>query len=196
MASRKGKTGKPAKPKAPAKPRAAARPKAKAKAAVKPKAVAKTKVKAKPKAKARPKSAAKPKAVAKTKKRAAKPKAPDNRRRFDRRNTQIAAELEHDGGSVKGTVTNLSLAGCLFAPTVRVAVGTRIKLKLSGDTPVAATVKAVSDQGVHCMLHAGGVTLGRLSVDLDDMALLMLNAGRPHDIAPPVATPKPRKTAR
>lgn len=107
-------------------------------------------------------------------------KVPDNRRRFDRRDTQIAAQLQHTGGKVDGSVTNLSLQGCLFAPTVALPLGARIKLKLSGESkPVPATVKAVSAQGVHCLLHAGGATLSRLSTDLDDMALLMLSAGRP-----------------
>lgn len=103
-----------------------------------------------------------------------------NRRRFDRRNTRINAKLDHPGGQVEGTVTNLSLEGCLFSPLIDLPVGSRIKLHLAGEKPVAATVKGVSERGVHCLLHAGGVTLGRLSVDLDDMALLMLNAGRPH----------------
>lgn len=118
-------------------------------------------------------------------------KAPDNRRRFDRRDTHIAAQLDHDGNLTKGTVTNLSLAGCLFSPRINVPLGARVKLRLSGETPVAATVKAVSDQGVHCLLHAGGVTLGRLSTDLDDMALLMLSAARPHEIMPPSQAGKP-----
>ena len=103
-----------------------------------------------------------------------------NRRRFDRRNTRINARLEHAGGQAEGTVTNLSLEGCLFAPVIDLPVGSRIKLLLAGEKPVAATVKGISERGVHCLLHAGGVTLGRLSADLDDMALLMLNAGRPH----------------
>jgi hypothetical protein len=103
-----------------------------------------------------------------------------NRRRFDRRNTKINARLEHAGRETEGTVTNLSLEGCLFSPVIDLPVGTRIKLHLSGEKPVAATVKGVSERGVHCLLHAGGVTLGRLSADLDDMALLMLSAGRPH----------------
>lgn len=104
-----------------------------------------------------------------------------NRRRFDRRDTLIPARLDHPGGSIEGTVTNLSLQGCLFAPRLDLPVGSRIKLHLAGEKPVAATVKAISERGIHCLLHAGGVTLSRLSTDLDDMALLMLNAGRPHD---------------
>ena len=104
-----------------------------------------------------------------------------NRRRFDRRDTRIDARLEHAGGQVDGTVTNLSLEGCLFSPVIDLPVGSRIKLRLAGEKkPVAATVKGISERGVHCLLHAGGVTLGRLSADLDDMALLMLSAGRPH----------------
>lgn len=103
-----------------------------------------------------------------------------NRRRFDRRDTRIEARLEHAGGQAEGTVTNLSLEGCLFSPVIDLPVGSRIKLHLAGEKPVAATVKGVSERGVHCLLHAGGVTLGRLSADLDDMALLMLSAGRPH----------------
>lgn len=124
----------------------------------------------------------------------AKKAAASNRRRFDRRDTRIAAELDDNGHVTRGTVTNLSLAGCLFEPRIDIALGARVKLKLAGETPVAATVKAVSDQGVHCLLHAGGVTLGRLSADLDDMALLMLNAGRPHEITPP-ALKSPTKPA-
>lgn len=103
-----------------------------------------------------------------------------NRRRFDRRDTRINATLIHAKGTVTGTVTNLSLQGCLFEPQLPLAVGSRVKLHLAGETPVSATVKAVSGLGVHCLLHAGGVTLGRLTADLDDMAILMLNAGRPH----------------
>lgn len=118
-------------------------------------------------------------------------KAPDNRRRFDRRDTQIDAQLEHAGGKVGGAVTNLSLQGCLFAPKVALPVGARVKLRLSGESkPVAATVKAVSAQGVHCLLHAGGATLSRLSTDLDDMALLMLSAGRPTTLTAPAAKGK------
>jgi hypothetical protein len=108
----------------------------------------------------------------------------DNRRRFDRRETQIAAELDHAGKKTMGAVTNLSLQGCLFAPPLKLKPGTRVKLKLSGESkPVGATVKAVSEQGVHCLLHAGGATLSRLSTDLDDMALLMLSAGRPTSVS-------------
>jgi hypothetical protein len=108
-----------------------------------------------------------------------------NRRRFDRRETHIAAQIDYDGKQVNGTVTNLSLEGCLFAPRLNIPVGDRIRLKLAGESKaVPATVKAVSDLGVHCLLHAGGATLGRLSVAVDDMALLMLNAGRPHAVLP------------
>lgn len=103
-----------------------------------------------------------------------------NRRRFDRRDTRIKASLIHANGTVAGTVTNLSLQGCLFEPQVPLPIGSRVKLHLAGETPVSATVKGVSGLGVHCLLHAGGVTLGRLTADLDDMAILMLNAGRPH----------------
>lgn len=103
-----------------------------------------------------------------------------NRRRFDRRDTKIVARLDHPGGQIEGTVTNLSLEGCLFSPVIDLPVGSRVKLRLAGEKPVSATVKGVSARGVHCLLHAGGVTLGRLSADLDDMALLMLSAGRPH----------------
>ncbi|MCW0232993.1 MAG: PilZ domain-containing protein [Ferrovibrio sp.] len=112
-----------------------------------------------------------------------------NRRRFDRRDTHIVAQIEHDGALVSGMVTNLSLEGCLFAPRLEIPVGARVKLKLAGENKsVPATVKGVSDLGVHCLLHAGGATLGRLSVEVDDMALLMLNAGRPHAV-PPRAVP-------
>lgn len=157
----------------------------------KAKAPARAKAKAaKPRAKtAKPQAkAAKPKAKAKTaspRKNAARKAPPSNRRRFDRRDTRIAAKLEHAGGITEGTVTNLSLEGCLFAPRIALKPDTRIKLYLANEAkPVAATVKAVSDLGVHCLMHAGGVTLGRLSTDLDDMALLMLSAGRPHVVAP------------
>jgi hypothetical protein len=128
------------------------------------------------------------KIVKKAARKATASKPEQNRRRFDRRDTRIKAELEHDGRLTAGTVTNLSLAGCLFEPRLDIAVGSRVKLKLAGEAkPVSATVKGVSDRGLHCLLHAGGVTLGNLAADLDDMALLMLNAGRPHEIAPPAA---------
>lgn len=125
-----------------------------------------------------------------------------NRRRFDRRDTRIVAQLTYDGVPVEGTVTNLSLEGCLFTPRIDIPVGGRVKLKLAGESKaVPATVKAVSDLGVHCLLHAGGATLGRLSAEVDDMALLMLNASRPHVIEPaakPAAKKKPagKKAAR
>lgn len=122
-----------------------------------------------------------------------------NRRRFDRRDTHIVAQLEHNGALMSGMVTNLSLEGCLFAPRLEIPVGARVKLKLAGENKaVPATVKAVSDLGVHCLLHAGGATLGRLSVEVDDMALLMLNAGRPHAVQPravPAAKTAGAKTA-
>src|SRR3546814_12612418 len=85
-----------------------------------------------------------------------------NRRRFDRRDTKIVARLDHPGGQLEGTVTNLSLEGCLFFPVIDLPVGSRVKLRLAGEKPVSATVKGVSERGVHCLLHAGGVTLGRL----------------------------------
>lgn len=114
-----------------------------------------------------------------------------NRRRFHRRDTHIVAQLNYNGMPVDGMVTNLSLEGCLFAPRLDIAVGERVKLKLAGeDKAVPATVKAVSDLGVHCLLHAGGATLGRLSVAVDDMALLMLNASRPHVVEPAPELPK------
>lgn len=114
-----------------------------------------------------------------------------NRRRFHRRDTHIVAQLNYNGMPVDGMVTNLSLEGCLFAPRLDIAVGERVKLKLAGeDKAVPATVKAVSELGVHCLLHAGGATLGRLSVAVDDMALLMLNASRPHVVEPAPELPK------
>ena len=120
---------------------------------------------------------------------ASKEKDGANRRRFDRRDTHIVAQLIYNDMPVDGMVTNLSLEGCLFAPRLDIPVGGRIKLKLAGEhKAVPATVKAVSDLGVHCLLHAGGATLGRLSVAVDDMALLMLNASRPHVVEP---APKP-----
>ncbi len=117
-----------------------------------------------------------------------------NRRRFDRRDTHIVAQLTCGDRTVDGMVTNLSLEGCLFAPRLDIAVGERVKLKLAGEhKAVPATVKAVSDLGVHCLLHAGGATLGRLSVEVDDMALLMLNASRPHVVEPAPVLPKAAK---
>lgn len=117
-----------------------------------------------------------------------------NRRRFDRRDTHIVAQLTSGDRTVDGMVTNLSLEGCLFAPRLDIAVGERVKLKLAGEhKAVPATVKAVSDLGVHCLLHAGGATLGRLSVEVDDMALLMLNASRPHVVEPAPQLPKAAK---
>lgn len=119
-----------------------------------------------------------------------------NRRRFDRRDTHIVAQLTYNDMPVDGMVTNLSLEGCLFAPRLDIPVGGRVKLKLAGENKaVPATVKAVSDLGVHCLLHAGGATLGRLSAEVDDMALLMLNASRPH-VVEPAAKPAPKTVAR
>lgn len=119
-----------------------------------------------------------------------------NRRRFDRRDTHIVAQLTYDGVPVEGTVTNLSLEGCLFTPRIDIPVGGRVKLKLAGESKaVPATVKAVSDLGVHCLLHAGGATLGRLSAEVDDMALLMLNASRPHVIEPAAKKKPATRTA-
>lgn len=136
----------------------------------------------------------KPESAAKTAKGAVAGSSGSNRRRFQRRDTKIAARLEHDGKPVDGVVTNLSLQGCLFSPRVPLKPGTRIKLRLANESKaVTATVKAVSDQGVHCLLHAGGATLGRLSADLDDMALLMLSAGRPHEVLPATGAQKPAK---
>lgn len=118
-----------------------------------------------------------------------------NRRRFQRRETHIDARLDYSDRKIDGMVTNLSLQGCLFTPRISIPVGTRVKLHLAGEAnAVAATVKAVSAQGVHCLLHAGGATLSRLSADLDDLALLMLNAGRPHEV-PVKAAGRKRKTA-
>lgn len=120
-----------------------------------------------------------------------------NRRRFDRRDTHIVAQLIYNDMPTDGMVTNLSLEGCLFAPRLDIPVGERIKLKLAGEhKAVPATVKAVSDLGVHCLLHAGGATLGRLSVEVDDMALLMLNASRPHVVDPAPATPARKLTVK
>lgn len=117
-----------------------------------------------------------------------------NRRRFDRRDTHIVAQLSYNDMPVDGVVTNLSLEGCLFSPRIDIPVGERVKLKLAGENKaVPATVKAVSDLGVHCLLHAGGATLGRLSVEVDDMALLMLNASRPHVVEPATVAAKPAK---
>jgi hypothetical protein len=119
-----------------------------------------------------------------------------NRRRFHRRDTHIVAQLNYNDMLVDGMVTNLSLEGCLFAPRLDIPVGERVKLKLAGENKaVPATVKAVSELGVHCLLHAGGATLGRLSVAVDDMALLMLNASRPHVVEPPAAAKPARKKA-
>lgn len=118
-----------------------------------------------------------------------------NRRRFDRRDTHITAQLNDGTGPVDGMVTNLSLEGCLFTPRLDIPVGTRVKLKLAGEhKAVPATVKAVSELGVHCLLHAGGATLGRLSAEVDDMALLMLNASRPHVVEPPPALPAAQRS--
>ncbi|MFN4276978.1 MAG: PilZ domain-containing protein [Ferrovibrio sp.] len=182
----RSKSGPKAKPKTKAAPKARA---ARAKAGTKTgtKAKVKTKAKIQAKAKAKPKTAGKIKSAAKKTpaKKAAAKKATVNRRRFDRRDTRIAARLEHAGGVTEGTVTNLSLEGCLFAPRIDLKPNSRIKLYLASEkNSVAATVKAVSELGVHCLMHAGGVTLGRLSTDLDDMALLMLRAGRPHVVTP------------
>lgn len=125
---------------------------------------------------------------------ASRDKGGANRRRFDRRDTHIVAQLTYNDVPVDGMVTNLSLEGCLFAPRLDIPVGGRVKLKLAGENrAVPATVKAVSDLGVHCLLHAGGATLGRLSAEVDDMALLMLNASRPHVVEPAAAKARPAK---
>lgn len=170
-------TGTKAKVKAKAKIRAKARAKTKPKTAVKKTPAKKASARKAPVKKATARKATAKKTTVK--------KATVNRRRFDRRDTRIAAKLEHAGGLTEGTVTNLSLEGCLFAPRIDLKPNSRIKLYLASEkNSVAATVKAVSDLGVHCLMHAGGATLGRLSTDLDDMALLMLSAGRPHVVAP------------
>jgi len=123
-------------------------------------------------------------------------KGGSNRRKFHRRDTHIVAQLNYNGRLIDGMVTNLSLEGCLFAPRLDIPVGDRVKLKLAGENKaVTATVKAVSELGVHCLLHAGGATLGRLSVEVDDMALLMLNASRPHVVEPAPAVPAAKKKA-
>lgn len=202
----RSKSAPKAKPKTKATPKAKAAPKTKT---VRAKAGTATGTKTKVKAKAKAKVKTKPKTAGKAKRAAAKKtpvkktpakkasakklpakkpsvkKATANRRRFDRRDTRIAARLEHAGGVTEGTVTNLSLEGCLFAPRIDLKPNSRIKLYLASEkNSVAATVKAVSELGVHCLMHAGGATLGRLSTDLDDMALLMLSAGRPHVVTP------------
>lgn len=119
-----------------------------------------------------------------------------NRRRFDRRDTHIVAQLTYSDVPIDGTVTNLSLEGCLFTPRLNIPVGGRVKLKLAGESKaVPATVKGVSDLGVHCLLHAGGATLGRLSAEVDDMALLMLNASRPHVVEPAAKAKRAKKKA-
>lgn len=113
------------------------------------------------------------------------PKSGKNRRRFDRRDTAIAARAEAAGTAHAGTVTNLSIDGCLFSPPLPLAPGSRFKLWLAGESkPLPASVVTVSDRGLHCRLHAAASRLAQASAELDDMALLLLNASRPSHIVP------------
>lgn len=120
------------------------------------------------------------------------PKTGQNRRRFDRRDTAIAARAEAGGTAHAGTVTNLSIDGCLFAPPLPLAPGSRFKLWLAGEAkPLPASVVTVSERGMHCRLHAAAARLAQASAELDDMALLLLNASRPSHIVPAESPPTP-----
>lgn len=116
-----------------------------------------------------------------------------NRRLFDRRDTAIAAKLDHGGVLHDGKVENLSLTGFLFNPALDIASETKVKLWLADRAkPLSATVVGSSPRGLHGRLHIAAPRLAQLSVEVDDMALLLINAARPPALAPAPA-PVPAK---
>lgn len=121
-----------------------------------------------------------------------------NRRLFDRRDTAIAARLEHGGKLHDGKVDNLSLTGFLFNPALDIPSETKVKLWLADRAkPLSATVVGSSPRGLHGRLHIATPRLAQLSVEVDDMALLLINAARPNMPSPapdpaPAAPAKPK----
>lgn len=118
-----------------------------------------------------------------------------NRRLFDRRDTAIAAKLDHGGVLHDGKVENLSLTGFLFNPALDIASETKVKLWLADRAkPLSATVVGSSPRGLHGRLHIATPRLAQLSVEVDDMALLLINAARPPAPVPMTpAAPAPAK---
>ncbi|WP_430396838.1 PilZ domain-containing protein [Ferrovibrio sp.] len=124
-----------------------------------------------------------------------------NRRLFDRRDTAIAAKLDHGGVLHDGKVENLSLTGFLFNPALDIASETKVKLWLADRAkPLSATVVGSSPRGLHGRLHIATPRLAQLSVEVDDMALLLINAARPPALAaapaPAPAKPKAKTKAK
>ncbi len=118
-----------------------------------------------------------------------------NRRRFDRRDTAIAARLEYGGQMHPGRVDNLSLSGFLFNPPLAMPPETKVKLWLADRAkPLAATVVGVSERGLHGRLHIAAPKLAQLSAEVDDVALLLINATRPPE--KPVLAPMPKGVAK
>ena len=110
-----------------------------------------------------------------------------NRRRFDRRDTTIAARLEHAGTQHAGSIDNLSLTGFLFNPPLDLPSGAKVKLWLADRAkPLAGSVVGVSPRGLHGKLHVAAPKLAQLSVEMDDMALLLIGAARA-----PATPPRP-----
>lgn len=108
-----------------------------------------------------------------------------NRRRFERRDTAIAARLEHAGSMHDGSIDNLSLTGFLFNPPLDLPAGSKIKLWLQGRAkPLAASVVGASPRGLHGKLHVAAPKLAQLSVEVDDVALLLIGAARPPEYKP------------
>lgn len=121
-----------------------------------------------------------------------------NRRRFERRDTTIAARLEHAGSMYPGSIDNLSLTGFLFNPPPELPVGSKIKLWLEGRAkPLAASVVGASPRGLHGKLHVAAPKLAQLSVEVDDVALLLIGATRPPEAKPAAAKKSaPKKTTK
>lgn len=121
-----------------------------------------------------------------------------NRRRFDRRDTAIAARLEHAGQLHPGRVDNLSLNGFLFNPPLALPREAKVKLWLADRAKaLAATVVGVSERGLHGRLHIAAPRLAQLSAEVDDVALLLINATRPPEkpAIKPALKPVIRKAA-
>lgn len=127
----------------------------------------------------------------------AKGGAAANRRLFDRRDTAIAAKLDHGGLLHDGKVENLSLTGFLFNPALAIAPETKVKLWLADRAkPLSATVVGSSPRGLHGRLHIAAPRLAQLSVEVDDMALLLINAARLSPMPGAAAAPAPAAAAK